>query len=940
MKKSCLIFMIATATCVAQGQATQPGLGALKDDRLISELAARGLNDLLERALEINQVPEAKRVGIRAIAALREFSESDAKLTTIQRRELLSKISAGIEQAISSLDDPETMMQQASLLIRQGIEPDVNTLEYWGDNDRTQADLKPIVQAVIKLLDRCQTEAARQAEEIGNQLSGPNDPRSRLWEDLNNLANNAAYTRTMLMYDLALCSPAGSDERTETAAQALELLNQFDNPETAVQPAVKNQIGKLHMLRGEFEEAKKSFATVAAAKDLTPAPDAKQQYEARYFSALSDVLSGNELGAREKLTALLSWQETNLPKDQKTQNGADAASAILQYRLAILHANTEIAASEKSKALSQGRELLLALVKRRPDLRAIILEQMLSKLPPDANLTQLDPLLLQAILQRADAERLKPEHDPVDANLLKRGIAAARELLSRRGQAIVDPEAVDAAALLLPLFQERLGKPIEAANGYLDYLKDFTPTPKNATLALDAAQSVIGRLRADSARANSTDVTRVYERFLPIAIAEPFQRKQLAFEYARLLQQQEKFHEAAAIFAQVPRDDPRIASARFYQMVCIRQQLDDQKLQGPARTQVVNEFTLLAQQVHALAEERLSASKSQDDSSRARAILARTALLSADVARREQNDPQRTLELLENIEPQTKGLPGESNLLASALYTRVQAFMALGKTDQATASLVKLLQTRNGGEGVSIVYDLMQRLNHELDQAQAADDKERMAAIARHRAALSGFLVDWARKNPDPKIQQYTYRYSVFDAATKHLAANLEQDQVARVVALKNAMDLYKKLETPEALAMYRATVDPTTGIDPNYPDPQVSLGIGLVAYDLADYAEAQKRLGQLLVDRMLGSPQRTVEENGIERIVDNDEYWEATLKLLQSNLSLAGEHIDATGVEVRKQTQNHLKQLYIQWGDQVGGKKWHQAFEALRLEIIPSFKE
>ncbi len=939
MKKWCWIFVIATVTCVARGQATQPGLSALKDDRLISELASRGLNDLLERALELNQVPEAKRVGIRAIAALREFSEADAKLTGVQRRALLSKIAAGIEQAISSLDDPHTLMEQASLLIRQGIEPDVNTLEYWGDNEHTQAELKPVMQAVIKLLDRCQGEATRRADEIGDQLSGPSDPRGRGWEEMTTLANNATYTKNMLMYDLALCAPAGSNERKEIAGQAIELLRQFDNADSAVQPAVKNQIGKLHMICGALDEARRSFAIVAAAKDLTPLPDARQQYEARYFPALCDVLSGNEAGAREKLAALLSWQEGNLPRDQKTRDGADAASVLLQYQLANLHASTEMAASEKSKAVSQGRGLLLGLVKRRPDLRGIVLEQLLGTMPADADPKQLDPLLLQAILQRTDAERLKAEGEPIDANVLKRGMAAARELVSRRGQAAVDLETVAGAALLLPMLQERLGNLVEAANGFLDYLKDFATSPKNATLALDAAQSVIGRLRADPGRANRADVARLYERFLPVAIGEPFQRKQLAFEYARLLQQQGKLREAANVFAQVPRDDPRIASARFYQMVCLRQQLDDQKLQGASRTKVINEFTLLAQKVHALADESLSTAKSESESARGRAILVRTALLNADVARREQNDPERTLALLENIESKTRGLAGEPNLLASALYTRVQAFMALGKTDQATASLVKLLETRNGGEGVSIVYDLMQRLNQELDQAQAADDKQRMAAIARNRAALSGFLVEWARKNPDPKIQQYAYRYSVFDAATRHLAADLEQDQVSRVVALKNALERYKKLEAPEAVGMYRATIDSGTGIDPIYPDPQVSLGIGLVAYDLADYAEAQKRLGQLLVDRMLGSPQRNVEENGIERIVDNDEYWEATLKLLRSNLSIAGEHVDANGVEIRKQTQNHLKQLYIQWGDQVGGKKWHEAFEAMRMEEIPSFK-
>ena len=34
----------------------------------------------------------------------------------------------------------------------------------------------------------------------------------------------------------------------------------------------------------------------------------------------------------------------------------------------------------------------------------------------------------------------------------------------------------------------------------------------------------------------------------------------------------------------------------------------------------------------------------------------------------------------------------------------------------------------------------------------------------------------------------------------------------------------------------------------------------------------------------------------------------------------------------------NYLKQLYIRWGREVGGKKWSPQFEKLRAELIPDF--
>jgi hypothetical protein len=261
--------------------------------------------------------------------------------------------------------------------------------------------------------------------------------------------------------------------------------------------------------------------------------------------------------------------------------------------------------------------------------------------------------------------------------------------------------------------------------------------------------------------------------------------------------------------------------------------------------------------------------------------------------------------------------------------------MALGQNNEATQTLVSLLKAMPGGEGATIVYNLLEKLNADLDKARAAGDVEQMRVLANNRAQLSGFLVDWAKTNADPNIQKYTYRYSVFDAATKALAADLEPDPAKRKEGLQKALELYQKLQSDENVALYHATL-PTdaSAADRAAPDPAIELGIGLIAYDLADYAEAQKRLGQLLMDRKLGTPRQEITEDGETRVVENDKYWEATLKLLRSNVALAGEGQS----EVRTQTENYLKQLLVRWGDQVGGKKWGPEFQKLRQQLIPNF--
>src|SRR5690349_3625711 len=96
---------LAAAACLFAGfffpfatfaQTTAPaGLETLSDERLISELASRGLTNLLDRAFEVNNVPPPQRDGMRAIVALRQLS--DSRLTVAQRRALVQKIAAGIE---------------------------------------------------------------------------------------------------------------------------------------------------------------------------------------------------------------------------------------------------------------------------------------------------------------------------------------------------------------------------------------------------------------------------------------------------------------------------------------------------------------------------------------------------------------------------------------------------------------------------------------------------------------------------------------------------------------------------------------------------------------------------------------------------------------------------------------------------------------------------
>ena len=943
-----LALLVTPATLPAQNAPAQPaqqqppvGLDALTDDKLIADLANRGLTNLLNRAYDVNNVPAAQRGAMQPVLLVKRLA--DPKLTLRQRDELIPQIVKGIDAALPGLSDPQQLNNLADELRKYGVEREVSLLEYWGESARSQVPLRPTVETIIRLLDKAAEIAQKQADAMANAIQGPNDPRAAQWEQLATVAARAKYTRHMLDYYLALSMDrvAAAAQRKEVAAKSIEYLGQFDNPESTVQPRLRIQLAKLRMVRDEFDQAKEIFATVIDGKEIEPKPDAWQQWEARYFSAVCDLLRGDAGAAQKSLNELIAWQQGALPKDKQSQDQVVAAAAMLQYRIHSLIADKAPSAPAKAKANEQAVAVLLDLVNKRPDLRSVIFRQLISKLPPSADLKTLDPLLLQGIVVRADEERLRPETEKVDAAVVQRGVDAIREILRRRKDAAakVDAQTADADALLRGFLLERIGQRPAAVDAFLDYIRDFGTNLKNATLALDNAMFIVGQLRKSEATANAPATLKAYERVLPVAINPPFNRKEFAYDYARLLQTTDKPAEALKYFQQVPQGDPRVASARYYEMVALQQRLDEEKLPDAERKQVVADVLRRVDDVTKQLTAAMNAATNDAEKTRYRSLLVNTTLLAADLARREQNDPKRTLALLENFEQVSQGLPNQQELIGSVLYTRVQSFMQLGDNDAATKTLVALLKSKPGGEGAAIVYNLLQKLNAELDAARLAGNAERMQILARNRAQLSGFLVEWARTNSDPNIQKFTYKYSVFDADTKHLAASLEPDAGARKAGLQQALELYRKLESPESLELYRATLEPNSP-ERNYPDPAVTLGIGLIAYDLGDFAEAQRRLGRLLTDRKLGTP--TVaqqDESGQTKIVENDQYWEATLKLMRSNLALAAANPnDATAAAAKTETVSYLKQLYVRWGRDVGGKRWSPEFEKLRAEVIPDF--
>jgi hypothetical protein len=914
-----LILLVCTPAFAAEG------LDSLNDDALMNELASRGLDTLLERAFDVDQIPPSERDGRRTLLALSRLGDPNSHLSIAQRQKLVNDIVAGIENALPSINDPNLLMRQAFVLITQGVERDVNTLEYWGENTHTQAELRPIVQTVIKILDRCAQLAKSQSDDIANSITSPNSPAVAKYEQLDRLAATALYTKSMVAYYLAISMDWADPQRYAVAGEAIDYLKQFDVPQNPDRCVVRNRMAKLAMAKADFDTARQLFTSVIN-DNGTPRPTIPQQYEARYFTAVTELLAKNPSAAQQDLDDLLIWQQQNLPADKTARDGAEAAAAMLKYRLLFLQADLAKTDDEKKHLGDQAVTALMDLLAKRPDLSAVIYSQLVPNLEQQIDVSKAQPLVLRALISKGEQETKKQADEPVDTTVLERAIDAANEVVRRGTQSGIDQPTIDASQMLIPFFLKKLDRRIEAAVTFVDFAEKFKQINLSAaTLALNNAQSLIGQLRADADTRDDPKVTTVYLRFLPLAIGDPFDRKEFAFEYARRMQVNGNSAGAAKYFQIVPASDKRFMEARFLELVAMKQQIEDAPADSPERSQTLSRIQTVAEQVQTQAKQRMNV-----DRAAAQSMLLRTSLLAADVARREQNDPQRAVQWLSGFENAAAGLPDSQSLIDEAMYIRVQSYMAEGKNDEATGELLQLLNKSEGGQGAQIVYNLLEKLNADFDRAQQAGDRKEMKLLAKNRAQLSGFLVQWAAGNKDENIRKFTYRYRVFDAETQRRAAELEDDSNAKTADLKLALQRYQALQSSENVQLYKDSLDAQAAAESDLYDPQVALGIALVSYDLGDFQSAADGLSKLLSQRKLGAAVINASENGQEKSVDNDRYWEAVFKLIRSNVKL-GSNLD--------QAKSYLKTQYITWGDRVGGKKWKGQFDALRAELIPDFK-
>ncbi|HTW95952.1 MAG TPA: hypothetical protein VMD30_14210, partial [Tepidisphaeraceae bacterium] len=885
-----------------------------------------------ERAFVVDRVPPDRQGPERAIIALQQLAAGN--LSPDQRATRVQEVAQGIASALPDMNDPDILMADAALLVQDGVEPDINSLEFFGEigSDAIKIRVRPVVQTAVAMYDRAMRLANAAQEDLQNQITSPDSPAVPLWKAADEKFNTAAYTRWMLSYDDALAMDRADLQRKKIAREGIDQLKQWDDPATGVQATVRMQIAKLYMVMGTHDDLKTAqelFRTIydpSSPNRPTPAPDVYSQFLARYFSVVCTILSGDEAAAQQQEEALNAWRIQNIP-DAK---GDEYAMYLLDYRRALMNQDQQKSLQVLQDLSNRLQEVVgtPADVQTALALRRRILEQLADKLPPNPDLSKLDPLFLSVVIERGWNESRAAHPDP---NILQLALRAADQLLNNPS-AQVDPHSIQNALLARGVFLKALGRPYESADAFLNYVTLYKSDPNSqAESALASALEEIQAIPSSNQGHQGPDPAALWHRLLPLAV-DDFNWRDLAFAYGRQLEDEHQSAKAVSVFDLVPPDDPNAFLAKYFQMFALDDELDDGSLLPEQRPATVSRIEDLSADISVEAAQKVQEATTREQRLQNQALLLKTKLLTADVLRIYGDDAAQSLQVLSDFEQFLTGLPDARSLLSDALSERVQAYMALGQNDKAADMLVRYLNSTSGNEGSQTVYNLLTRLNKELAAAQADGNQAKVKAIAQRRALLTPYLVQWAR-HAKGDVHNYVYRYEVFDAATEKLAAELETDPARRTQLLRQTLAVYKNLQSPANFKLYQASLPPDIPPDARgYPDPSVMFGIGEISFDLGDWKTVHDVMGRLLADARLGDGTKLVElPDGQSQLVDNDQFWEGQYDFIQATYEWSKD--PTSGVDPQTPVAM-LRQLLAGWGDRIGGKQWHSKFADLAAEL------
>ena len=479
---------------------------------------------------------------------------------------------------------------------------------------------------------------------------------------------------------------------------------------------------------------------------------------------------------------------------------------------------------------------------------------------------------------------------------------------------------LDEAAFLEPIFWGKLGDHAKAVEEALEYIAKY---PRNKDRVRDTLSNALAaadalRKSPESGSQRGGDlITRAWK------LAVESGRKEYAFAYGKRLSDRAKspadYRAAADALGAVPNDHPAVLHARFYELSALQEVLDEKGLPAATRVALVGDIQKLAADVNKRIDGAM-ATAGEDQKPRLRFYKVSATLLAADLLAKERKDHDGVLKMLAGFEETAKGLPQEDKLDATALRLRVNAYMALGKTQDAVDEVKKLVASQQGGNA-GVLFNMIGQMDDAFAKARAANDREAMRQNSAAQVALITPLIEQTR---DEALQN---KYKQWKADLVLRAARNEEDAARRSKYLAEAQQTFA-----EVMAQAKEGT-------PQFDTMRYKLA--LVSYELQDYKKVQQELGQLIASGRLGPPDvRESSPDGNDTFSENPVYWEGLLRYMQANWELSKTDKSPQLTEAIENAKATLKAHYINRGKNVGGERLRDEYAKLKAEMLPGWDE
>ena len=902
----------APIKAVAGSTAGAASSEAALEDRLMGSLASREMDSLLAYYFQKHNVSTERQDAVKSIVAWREMGNPN--LPAARRRQLIAAGIKGINNFLNAQRDTEALMTRAGQLIEYGMKGQINQIEYFGDSPSRQAELNESAEAVVKMLDKTVDECEAQENQLLAGQIRPNPALLAKWQTLDDRLQTARWTKAFSSYALALSLDPADARRKEIADAALTFLLEYEKPEYQREVSVKTQMGKLLMVKGDIPAALAKLGEALMVKGI----DKQGQYEAMFFTTLANLLGKKEDESVQSLAGLQKWIGENL--EASDQKAVSAGVGLLDYRINELRSDLAKDAPAKKQFAEAGEAALSKLMKENPRLEPIIKKMLLEKLPADADVSKLDTVLLRALLAKGVDEVLRARDGVANDKgkpVLERAIKAAAEIQKRVGQPNVPDDVIDEASFLEPVYYSKLGKHAETIEESLDYLKNHGKDKERKVNAMANALASVEVLRK-SPESTTEKVGGLIDRAWQTAVASGM--KEYTFVYGKRLFDQEKFKEAAAILKQVPANHPTITHARFYELSSLQQRLDEKGLDPGAKKALVAEIQTLAADVNKRIDADL-ATADEKQKPRLRFYQVSATLLSADLMQKEIKNDQGVLTMLDGFEAKAKGLPREDKLVGTALHLRVNAYMALGRTQDAVNEVKKLV-AQSGTSAANILFTMIGQMDDAFVKAKVNGDK---AAMQRNSAAQVALITPLIEQTKEEATKN---KYEQWKADLLYRASRNEDDATKKAGYLSEAQATFAKLLGLAA--------------EGTQQHDSMRYKLALISYELKDYKKVQREMGQLIADGKLGRPEIDESNAATGEITfkDNPVYWEGLLRFMQANYELSKTDSSPQLADAVKNAQDTLKSMYINRGKGVGGDRLRDEYAKLKAALLPGWDE